>query len=84
MDPVTGALQTGGKNSDDRAFAISAGDVNHRRQAVLGIAQAMKQCHHPVEGQIYKLRMQPGKALQDCVATRQNGPSPRPARRTRL
>jgi len=24
--------------------------VNHRRQAVLGIAQAVKQCRHPIEG----------------------------------
>ena len=46
------------RKGGDGALAVGAGDMDHRRQPVLRIAERVEQPGDPVERQIEALRMQ--------------------------
>src|SRR5690606_37067021 len=49
------------------AFAVGAGDVDHRRQAVLRIAEPFEQARDPVQRQVEALRVERHEALDFTV-----------------
>ena len=57
VHPLAGGFQHGPQIGNDRALAVGAGDVHHRRQLVLGMVEAVQQALHPLERQIDQLRV---------------------------
>ncbi len=60
-------FEAGAQEGDGRALAVGAGDMDHRRQPTLRLAQRRQQPQHAVERQVDELRMQPQQPLQDGV-----------------
>ena len=69
MDALAGGLEHGAHERGGRALAVGAGDVDHRRQAALGMAEVGHQRFDPVERQVDLARMQAEQPLQDGVGT---------------
>ncbi len=63
-------LQHGAGKGAGRALAIGAGDMDHRRQLQLRIAQLGQQPQDAVQRQVDLLGMQRQQALEDRVAAR--------------
>ncbi|MNC74597.1 hypothetical protein D3C75_1259790 [compost metagenome] len=67
MDAQTRRLGDGPDQGDGRALAVGAGDMDHRRQLVLRIAQRRTKGPHPLQRQVDALRMAGQKTLRDRV-----------------
>jgi hypothetical protein len=86
LHALAGCLQHGAQEGERRALAVGAGDVDHRRQLFLGVAEACEQALDPAEGEIDEFGMQPGEAVEDRVTSRHHRgsrrlPRVRPRRR---
>ena len=68
MHAIAGRLQHGAQIGDDGALAVGAGDMDDRRQAPFGMAEALQQPPDAVERQIDDLRMKPVQPLENQVA----------------
>ena len=64
-------LGDGPQVGDGRALAVGAGDMDHRRQAALGMAQRGREATHAAEGEVDTLGMQGAQALQRRVVRSQ-------------
>jgi len=62
-----GRLGDGAQDGDRRSLAVGAGDMNHRRQPALGIAERRAQAVHPPQRQVDQLGMQQAKPLKRGV-----------------
>ena len=63
MDPVAGGLEQRPRKGGGRSLAVGAGDVDHRRQAILRIAEPIEQPRDAVQRKVETLRMQRHQAL---------------------
>ena len=68
VDAVAGALEAGAEHGDGRALAVGAGDVDHRRQAALGVAEGGEQALDAGEREVDDLGVERGQAVEDAVA----------------
>ena len=60
-------LQDRAHEGDGRALAVGAGDVDHRRQLPLRMAERVENAPHPIERKIDQLWMQRGQPRDDGV-----------------
>ena len=67
MDALSRRFEKGAEIGDGRALGIGAGNVDHRRQALLRIAHIGEQTQNTFEAEIDQLGMQTGQALQNGV-----------------
>src|SRR5688572_6906322 len=65
---AAGRFEHGAQIGDDRALAVGAGNMHHRWQLLLGVANQFEQTLDPRELEIDDLRMEPHDALQHNVA----------------
>ena len=63
-------LGDGAGESEERAFAVGAGDMQHRRQLLLGMTECGEQALDPPERQVDRLRMELFQPLQQRIARR--------------
>ena len=68
MNAVSRRFQHGAQIGDDGALAVGARDMDDRRQAALGMAQAFQQAPGAIERQVDDLGMETGQPLQDEIA----------------
>ena len=61
---VTGCFQRSAQECAGRAFAVGAGDVEHRRQAVLRSAEPVEKLGDPLEPEPVAGRRQLGQAVE--------------------
>ena len=73
VDAVATRLEPRADHRDGRAFAVGAGDVDHRRQAAFGMAERGQKPFDPTERQVDDLRVQRHQAFEDAVARRVHG-----------
>ena len=64
---VAGRFERGAQECDGRAFAVRAGDMDHRRQLVLRPAETLQQPLDPPERQIDLARVERAEHLQQRV-----------------
>ncbi len=67
MNAQAGRLGDGTHGRDGRALAVGAGDMHHRREAILRIAQLRHQPADAVEREVDRLRMQLRQAIEDRI-----------------
>ena len=72
VHPRAGGLEPGAQHRHHRALAVGAGDVDHRRQPPLGVAERGEQPLDAAERQVDHLGMQRRQALEDAVARRRS------------
>ena len=70
MHALAQRLGDGADEGEQRALAVGAGDMHHRRQAPLGMAERREQAFDAPERQIDRLRMQRLQPLKQRVACR--------------
>ena len=70
MGALAECLSHGADKGDQRALAVGAGDMNHRRQAPLGMAKGCEQPLDAAKRQIDRLRVQRLEALEQGDARR--------------
>ena len=73
MDAQTRRLQDCPQEGDGRAFAIGAGDMDHWRQAALGVAERVKDAPHAIEREIDQPWVQPQEARDDGIRAKLRG-----------
>ncbi len=83
VDAEAGRLEDRPHEGDGRALAIGAGDMDHRRQALLRIAEALEQAQYAAEREVDQLGMQRQEARQQQVGCAHAAPAPRPAKASR-
>ena len=66
-------LGDGAGEGEERAFAVGAGDMQHRRQLLLGMTERGEQALDPPERQVDRLRMELFQPLQQRIARRDPG-----------
>ena len=82
VDPAAGRLQHGRQHGQRAALAVGAGDVDHRRQPPLGMAQGRQQALDPAEREIDALGVERVQAGQDQVTgAARHAPHPHEPRR---
>ena len=67
MHALPRSLQHGAHEGDGRSLAVGAGDMDHRRQPALGMAERIEDAPHAAERQVDALGMQREQARQDRV-----------------
>jgi hypothetical protein len=67
MGAAAGRLEHRPHEGDGRALAVGTGDVDHRRQLALGMAERIENAPHAVERQVDALGMQREQAREDRV-----------------
>ena len=67
MNPLARRFEQGAQIGDGRALAVGAGDMDHRRQPILRIAQPSSSRSIAVEAEVDELGMKRRQALQDGV-----------------
>jgi hypothetical protein len=77
---LAGCLENGTHEGDRRALAVGPGDVDHRRELALGMAERVQNAPHPTERKVYALGVQREQPRQDCVDLRHE-PAGGPLRR---
>ena len=71
MHALAERLGDGAGEGEERAFAVGAGDMQHRRQLLLRMTERGKQPLDAPERQVDRLRMQLFQPLQQRVARRE-------------
>jgi hypothetical protein len=67
VDAAAARLQHRAHEGDGGALAVGAGDVDHRRHALLGVAERIEQPPHAVERKVDPLGMQRQQTRDDVV-----------------
>ena len=67
VDAQAARFQDRAQEGDGRALAVGAGDVDHRRQPLLRMAERVENVSHPIERKIDQLRMQRGEPRDDGI-----------------
>jgi hypothetical protein len=71
MHALAERLGDGAGKGKERALAVGAGDMHHRRQLILGVAERREQPLDPPQRQIDRLRVEFFQPLQQRVARRE-------------
>ncbi len=67
MDAVAGGFEAGAHDRDGRALAVGAGDMDHRRQLFVRVAERGEQALDPSEREVDLLRVELHQPRQDPV-----------------
>ena len=67
MHALLRRLEDGAHEGDGRTLAVGAGDMNHRRQLPLGMAERRQQPLDAIERQVDPLRMQRQQPRMNCA-----------------
>ena len=67
MRPIARRFQNRPQRRHGRSLAVGSGHMDHRRQALLGVAQTLQQTQHAPQRKIDDLGMQTRQAVKNAV-----------------